>query len=142
MNAHFTNSLYLLEPGLQLYQEGLGTGVEQSLIAHMFSRSPRVDIFAIDEQGGFVVIECKIEYANSGSIGQLASYVNLVRKRYATSGRRVRAFLVCKRPSIMVWHAIDEIPGVDFTVFQYSERDTVVKLQSPLRQSRQLTFAF
>ncbi len=133
MTAHYANNLGLIEYGLTLYKDGDTTGVEFPLsFERKGSTAPRVDILAVDAQGGFVVVECKIFHAEHGVAGQVASYVSMLRERVLPQGSNVRAIILCWKASSMLWYAIREIPGIEIAVYTYRGSERATRLASPV----------
>ncbi len=120
--AHIAINLHLLERGLTLYQQDGRLGIEYNLFATVRGRGPSIDVLAVDRNGGFVVIECKLLRGHPAALGQLAGYVAWVRENLATEGQQVRAFLVCMNTSHLLWHAMKEHYRITFYVYQYESR--------------------
>ncbi len=131
MIAHFANNLHLLEPDMHLFIEAGGPGTEHHLFETYLGTSPRMDIFAVDRNGGLVIIECKVDHGHPAALGQLAGYVQWAYENYPTCGRPIRAFLVCKKASPMLWYAIKQIPAIPFEVFEYTNKKKVKRLAPP-----------
>ncbi len=132
MSAHFVNNLGQIELGLTLYRDGDKTGVEFNLYAGNGATAPRIDILAVDAQGTYVVIECKVFHAPHGVAGQVASYVSILRERILPQGSNVRAIILCQKPSRLLWYAIREIPGIEIAVYAYGGPEGVRRLSSPV----------
>lgn len=80
-------NLERLEPGLNLYKKEGRSGIE-------FSAGRRfIDILAVDENGGFVVIELKVSRGPDKVIGQLLNYMGWVSTNL-TNQRAVRGIIV------------------------------------------------
>jgi RecB family endonuclease NucS len=127
MIAHLAKNLHLLEPDLRLF----GNGVEFRLFETYNGASPRIDILAIDKESALVVIECKVEHAHPSAVGQLAGYVQWLKENAAIFRKPVRAFLVCKTVSPMVWLAVRQVPGFVLSVFEYVDKWTLKRLDPP-----------
>jgi RecB family endonuclease NucS len=132
MTAYFVNNLGQIEYGLTLYQDEDTTGVEFNLYGGNGATAPRIDILAIDAQGTYVVIECKIFHAAHLVAGQVASYVSILRERILPMHSRVRAIILCQKPSPLLWYAIREIPGIEIAVYAYGGPEGVRRLTSPI----------
>ncbi len=141
MHAHFADKLYLLESGMSVFQDANVHGLEYPLYFRSRGALPRIDILAVDANGGFVVIECKIQSAKSCAVGQVAGYVSWLRDRFPIGNVTVRAFIVCKNVTPMLWYAMREVTGIEFTVFEYDDLDTVRRLDPPPTTPTQRRFA-
>lgn len=126
MIAHLADNLHLIEPDLML----CGQGVEFPLFDYYIGTSPRIDIIAFDRDGHFVIVECKVEHGFPAALGQLAAYYQWV-KENSSYAPKVRAFLVCKKASPMVWYAIKQMPAIPFTICEYRGRNEIVRLEPP-----------
>lgn len=86
-------NLTLVEPGLQLYQDEEITGVE-------FPAGGRyIDILAVDQDGGLVVIELKVSRGYDRVVGQLLRYMGWIEQNHAEPGQRVRGVIAAREIS-------------------------------------------
>ena len=151
LTAHIAKNLHRLEPGLTLYQEkhhpwvarsdacadrASPTGVEFQLPYPKCSAPPRIDVLAVDDQGGLVVIECKLHSAMHTVAGQVAAYVAILREALQPTTKRIRAFIVCRTASRLLWYALREIPDIEFKVFRYEGTEELKELHSPLGRTQ------
>lgn len=83
----FLDRLSLIEKGLKLYKENSKDG-------HQYSTEiGPIDILAIDESGGFVVLEFKKDKSSDESVGQLLRYAGWVHVNLA-SRKTVRGIII------------------------------------------------
>ena len=89
-----------IEPGLQLYvAEDETPGVEY------ITPIGRIDILAIDENEGFVVIELKVSKGPDSVAGQILRYKNWVKKHLA-NGKSVRGIIIAQHITDKIRYAI------------------------------------
>jgi endonuclease len=108
--AHNLGSIQIAGKHLKLYSDDTSGGLEY--------RTPvgRIDILAIDESGGFVVLELKRGSAPDAAIGQLARYVGWVTKHLA-KGQPVHGVIVARSIDEKLRYAI--VARKDISLFEY-----------------------
>lgn len=129
LQLYLANNLAIIEPGLSLFVDDDIKGME-----YPAGGGRRIDILAVDNEGGFVVLELKVEKGYDRVVGQLLRYMNWVRKELAEPGQRVRGVIVCRTMSEDLRLACASIPDVE--LFEYKLSVTVSKvlaLQFPMR---------
>jgi hypothetical protein len=105
-------NLSQLEPGLTLYRsEGLsGQQLETGVVG-------RIDVLAVDRDGGLVVIELKAGKANDRVIGQILRYMGWVGENLA-GGKPVRGMIVADDFDSAVRYAAKALPTVSLQRYQ------------------------
>ncbi|MEX3982249.1 endonuclease NucS domain-containing protein [Paraburkholderia sp. EG287A] len=109
--SHNIESIRVGDKRLRLYTESGATGTEFS------TDVGRIDILAVDEEGGFVVFELKRGNAPDRAIGQLARYMGWVRTHLA-NGRPVCGVIVAHEISKELRYAIAAFPNVELFEYQ------------------------
>jgi RecB family endonuclease NucS len=132
MTYHFANNLSKLEPYLVRSGNYESDGVEYPVFKRRNPTHGRADVFAADSKGGLVVVECKLETATYCTVGQIAAYVGALRERFPKSSVRIRAFIVCRTVSPLLWYAVRELPNIKVSVFTYDDDRSVTRVKSPL----------
>lgn len=112
LQRYLADNLGIIEPGLTLFQDEDIKGLE-----YPAGGGRRIDILAIDKDGGFVVLELKVEKGYDRVVGQLLRYMNWVRRDLAEAGQRVRGIIVCRSMSEDLRLACASIPNVE--LFEY-----------------------
>jgi len=113
-------NLYLIEPGLKLFEEDGITGVE-------FDAGNRyIDILAIDKNNNFVVIELKVSKGYDRVIGQLLRYIAWVEQKMPSRGQTVRGVIICKEISEDLSLACSKIKEIE--LFEYELSVNLTKL--------------
>lgn len=97
-------NLTCIEPGLRLYDQSGGTGVEFPV------EGGRIDILAIDDKGGLVVIELKLGRGREKALGQLLYYMGWVDKNLGKSP--CRGIIIAKEIPEELALAVQRTPGV------------------------------
>lgn len=116
LRDYLVQHLEHLEPGLQLFVDEDGNdGVEY--------RTPigRMDILAVDRNGGFVVIELKVSRGPDAVVGQVLRYKNWVRQHLA-HGKRVRGIIIAQQISDKICYAIASDPDISAKQYELSLR--------------------
>jgi RecB family endonuclease NucS len=91
LEHYIVNVLSSVEDGLTLYQSGRWNGIRCS------TEVGTVDLWCVDRQGNFVVIELKRNQTADHAIGQLARYIGWVEENHPD--REVRGIIICKKTS-------------------------------------------
>ncbi len=133
MTDYFANNLSKLEPYLVKSGNYYSDGVEYPVFKSRNPTNGRADVFAADSRGGLVVVECKLETATYRTVGQIAAYVGALRERFPKSSVRIRAFIVCRVASPMLWYALRELPNINVSVFTYDDDRSVSRVKPPRR---------
>lgn len=112
LRDYLAQNLYLIEPGLVLYNDEGISGIEFPVGGRF------VDILAVDSAGGYVVIELKVSRGYDRVVGQLLRYIGWIEKHHAEPGQRVRGVIVAKEVSEDLRLACARIP--DIRLFEYT----------------------
>lgn len=93
-------NLQIIEEGLQLYtSEDDRTGVE------FITPIGRIDLLAVDKEGGLLVIELKVDRGPDSASAQLMRYMNWLRVHVAEN-KRVRGCIIARRISDKIRYAL------------------------------------
>ena len=102
-----------IEKGLELFVDDEGAnGVEYNIPG-----IGRIDILAVDEHGGFVVIELKVGHGPDAVAGQVLRYKNWVRCHLA-HGKAVRGIIIAQHISDKIRYAIASDPEISAREYQ------------------------
>lgn len=107
------NVLNELEEGLRLHESSSSTGVRVSIAGVGV-----MDLWCLDHNKNFVVIELKRNQTPDVAIGQLARYMGWLEERYPD--RKVRGFVICRRIDNKLRLAAKALRA---TVFEYEVSD-------------------
>jgi RecB family endonuclease NucS len=117
LRDYLAQNLETIEQGLQLYADENGIlGVEYA------TPIGRIDILAVDRDGGFVVIELKVGRGPDAVCGQLLRYKAWV-SRHLAEGRRTRGVIIAQTVSDKIRYAMSE--AKDVTAYEYDLRVTL-----------------
>lgn len=116
--------LNVIEPGLGLYQDEKGSGVEYAV------EGGRIDILAKERGGRLVVIELKVSRGRNPTIGQLLYYMGWVDKNLSGSGKS-RGIIVAKEISDSLCLACQRVP--DVSLYKYALSVTTTRVYPPAR---------
>lgn len=107
LRNYLAKNLGVIEPGLQLYDDGEGvTGLEFPVGGR------RIDILALDRRGDYVVVELKVSQAYDRVVGQLLRYMGWIEQNQADPGQGVRGVIVASEISDDLRLACSRIDGV------------------------------
>lgn len=112
-------NLFLIEPGMQLYNDEDITGVEYPVGGRF------IDILAVDASGNYVVIELKVSKGYDRVVGQLLRYVNWIKQNLAEGDEEVRGVIIARNISADLQLACSGLSNVSLM-----EYELAVKLKS------------
>lgn len=113
-------NLRVIEPGLDLYQDDVGNGIEYPVAG-----AGRIDILAKGQDGRLVVIELKVARGRNPAIGQLLYYMGWVDANLSATGKS-RGIIVAKEVSDDLRLACQRIPDVSLYKYTLSVATTKV----------------
>jgi len=106
LRDYLAKHLDVVEPGLQLFVDDEGTvGVKYP------TDVGRIDILAVDAQGGLLIIELKVSRGPDAVCGELLRYRGWVR-RHLANGRRVRGLIIAQHLSDRIRWALADVEDV------------------------------
>lgn len=112
LQNYLAKNLQLIEPGLRL------VGKDDEALEYDAGNKKRIDILANDKDGGYVVIELKVDRGYDQVLGQLSRYMGWIRRRVAEPGQAVRGVIVCRELSEDLRIACSENPNI--SLFEYN----------------------
>lgn len=112
--------LRVIEPGLSLYQDDVGNGIEYPV-----GGGGRIDILAKDQDGRLVVIELKVSRGRNPTIGQLLYYMGWVDANLSRTGKS-RGIIVAKEILDDLRLACQRAP--DVSLYRYNLSVTTSKV--------------
>lgn len=106
LREYLVQHLDVIEDGLQIF-------VDESEIIGVEYSTPigRIDILALDKEGGLVVIELKVGRGPDAVCGQIMRYKGWV-KCHLANGSRVRGFIIAQHISDRIRYAVAEVEDV------------------------------
>jgi endonuclease len=107
-----SRNLFLIEPGLHLYEEEGITGIEFPVGGRF------IDILAVDQNKNYVVVELKVSRGYDRVIGQLLRYMAWIEKNQAEPSQSVRGVIIAREISDDLRLASSKIPDVQ--LFEYN----------------------
>lgn len=122
LRDYLARNLHIIEPSLKLYSDEGITGVEFPVGGRF------IDILAIDESGGYVVIELKISKGYDRAVGQLLRYMGWIKKNQAEPNQSVRGVIIAKQISTDLVLACSELSAV--SLFEYSLSVSVKRVEN------------
>lgn len=114
LRNYLVKNLGALESGLRLYEEEGINGVEFPVGGRF------IDLLAIDQTGGLVVIELKVSRGYDRVVGQLMRYIAWVKKNLAEPGQSVRGMIVARQISEDLLLACSMVPNVELFEYELS----------------------
>lgn len=112
LRDYLARNLHIIEPSLKLYTDEGITGVEFPVGGRY------IDILAVDQAGGYVVIELKVSKGYDRVVGQLLRYVSWIKKNHAEPGQGVRGIIIAKQISEDLRLACSEVSSV--SLYEYA----------------------
>ena len=112
LRDYLARNLHIIEPSLELYTEEGITGVEFPVGGRY------IDILAVDQQGGYVVIELKVSKGYDRAVGQLLRYMGWIKKNQAEANQSVRGIIIAKQISDDLRLACSELASV--ALYEYA----------------------
>jgi hypothetical protein len=107
-------NLFLLEPGLRLYEEEGITGIE-------FPAGGRfIDILAVGTSNNYVVIELKVSRGYDRVVGQILRYMEWVAKNQADESQQVRGIIVAREITEDLLLACAGLPNIELFEYELS----------------------
>ena len=114
LRDYLAQHLDQIEPGLELYVDENGeNGVEYQ------TSVGRIDVLAVDSNGGLVAIELKVSRGPDSVAGQVLRYKNWVKKHLADE-QSVRGIIIAQHVSEKVLYAIAGDPDVSAMEYEIS----------------------
>ena len=113
-------NLKVIEPGLTLYEDERGDGIEYPVAA-----GGRIDVLAKDQGGRLVVIELMVSRGRNPAVGQLLYYMGWVDTNLPASGKS-RGIIVAKEVSDDLCLACQRVPDVSLYKYALSVATTRV----------------
>ncbi len=114
LRNYLAKNLSLIEPGLCLYEDEGIAGIEFPVGGRF------IDILAVDNAGGLVVIELKVSRGYDRVLGQLMRYMAWIAKSQADNNQRVRGVIVAREISEGLLLARSLVPGILLMEYQLS----------------------
>jgi len=114
LRNYLAKNLYLIEPGLRMYEEEGITGIEFPVGGRF------IDILAVDSVGGLVVIELKVSRGYDRVVGQILRYMSWIGKNQADADQRVRGFIVAREITEDLMLACSLVPSITLVEYQLS----------------------
>lgn len=109
-----SRNLYLIEPGLHLYENEGITGIEFPVGGRF------IDILAVDQYKNYVVIELKVSRGYDRVIGQLLRYMAWIEKNQAEPTQKVRGIIIAREISEDLHLATSKLPDVQLLEYDLS----------------------
>ncbi|MDQ0286992.1 hypothetical protein J2Z49_002109 [Desulfofundulus luciae] len=111
LEEYIVRNLEQIEEGLQLYSEDSISGRQYR------TDVGRIDILAVDKEGGYLVIELKAGKASHSAAGQVLSYISWVRRNIAGS-KNVRGIIIAEDFDRKLKYAVSEIPNISLKKYE------------------------
>ncbi len=114
LRDYLAANLNIIEEGLQLFVDESGAvGVEYK------TTMGRMDILAVDKNGGLLIIELKVERGPDEVCGQIMRYLGWV-KRHLSNGKPVRGLIIAQHISDRIRYALADVPDVSAREYKLS----------------------
>src|SRR5262249_40373461 len=126
LREYLAQHLDVIEDGLQLFVDEED---EESIGVEYATPIGRIDILAVDKDGGLVVIELKVGRGPDAVCGQILRYTGWV-KRHLAKGRRVRGCIIAQHISNRIRYAMADVPDVFLTQKRHPKPMTPYKSMS------------
>ena len=105
-------NLFLIEPGLRLYEEEGISGIEFPVGGRF------IDILALDANNNYIVIELKVSKGYDRVVGQLLRYIAWIAKNHAELSQSVRGVIIAREISDDLQLACSGLPHVQLFEYQ------------------------
>ena len=106
----------VIEPGLQLYEDK-----EEGINGIEFPVGNRsIDILAVDDKKGLVVIELKVSRGYDRAVGQLLGYMARIKKNFAEPDQDVRGIIAAREISDDLRLACSDLTSVSLYEYELS----------------------
>jgi hypothetical protein len=122
LQSYLSKHLALIEPGLHLYEEEGITGIEFPVGGRY------IDILAMDQHDGLVVIELKVSRGYDRVVGQVLRYMGWIKQNLADSNQQVRGMIIAREISEDLLLAASLIPGL--VMFEYQMSVSLHRMQA------------
>lgn len=122
LRDYLSRHLYIIEPGLRLFEDEGITGIEFPVGGRF------IDILAIDQQKNYVVIELKVSRGYDRVIGQLLRYMAWIEKNQVEANQKVRGIIIAREISEDLHLATSKIP--DIQLYEY-DLSVTLRMVSP-----------
>ncbi|MFC1720049.1 endonuclease NucS domain-containing protein [Pseudomonadota bacterium] len=114
LKNYLAKNLYIIESGLQLYEEEGIHGIEFPVGGRF------IDILAVDSNNDLVVIELKVSRGYDRVAGQLMRYMAWISKNHAEPEQKVRGMIVAREISEDLQLACSLVSNVQLFEYQLS----------------------
>ena len=104
----------VIEPGLQLYEDEGINGIEFP-VGNRF-----IDILAVDDKKGLVVVELKVSRGYDRAVGQLLGYMARIKKNLAEPDQEVRGIIAAREISDDLCLACSDLPNISLYEYELS----------------------
>jgi hypothetical protein len=130
LKNYLAKNLFIIEPGLRLYEEEGINGIEFPVGGRF------IDILAIDADENYVVIELKVSRGYDRVAGQLMRYMAWIAKNHAEPNQSVRGIIVAREISEDLKLACSMMTNVQLYEYQLSLAVNPVEISATVTSSR------